>query len=111
MQHNLIHRLRRIARVPLTPIIAHRIGENRAVPIESRRADGAPDLRVALEPVLGVFVPEVEGAVAAGGAEGTVDGVEGDGVDGEDVGDVAAAGDVLPVTFEGEVGAREGGGS
>lgn len=106
MQHHLIHRLRRIARIALTPIIAHRIRENRAVPIERRCADRAPNLRVAFETVLGIFVPEVEGAVAAGGAEGAVHGVEGDGVDGEDVGDVAGVGDVLPMAFEGEVGAK-----
>lgn len=55
--------------------------------------------------MFGVFVPEVEGAVAAGGGEGAVDGVEGDGVDGVDVGDVAGLGGGLAVAFEGEVGA------
>ena len=57
--------------------------------------------------MLGVTVPEVERAVAAGGAEGTVLRVEGNGVDGVDVGDVARVGGCLPMAFEGEV--RAGG--
>ena len=107
MQHQLIRQLRRIHRVPLVPIVADGVGEDRASPVEGRRADGAAHLRVALEAVLGVAVPEVKGAVAAGGAESAVLGVEGDGVDGEDVGDVASVGRGLPVAFEGEVRAGD----
>lgn len=111
MQHDLIHRLRRIARVPFAPVITDRVRENGAGPVETGGADRAADLGVALKAVFGVLVPEVEGAVAAGGAEGTVDGVEVDGVDGVDVGDVAAGGWGLAVAFEGEVcaGERRGG--
>jgi len=107
MQHNLIDRLRRIGRVPLTPIVANRVCENGAIPIESRCADRSSHLRVSLETMLGVFIPEMERPVAAGGAEGAVDRVEGDGVDGEDVGDVARIGGGDAVAFEGEVGAGE----
>lgn len=61
--------------------------------------------------MLGVAVPEVEGAVAAGGAEGAVLWVEGDGVDGVHVRDIPCVGGRLPVAFEGEVraGGEEGG--
>ena len=85
MQHNLINPSLPTLPIPLTPIIADRICKDIASPVEARRADGAADLRVALEAVLGVLVPEVEGAVAAGGGEGAVYGVEGDGVYGVDV--------------------------
>ena len=54
--------------------------------------------------MLGVLVPEVEGSVAAGGAEGAVDGVEGYRVHGVDVADVAVIGWGLAVAFEAEVG-------
>ena len=50
-----------------------------------------------------VTVPEVERAVAAGGAKGAVLGVEGDGVYGVDVGDIAGIGGGLPMAFEGEI--------
>jgi hypothetical protein len=53
--------------------------------------------------VLGVLVPEVERTVGAGRAEGAVDGVERDIVDGVDVGDAVGGG--VTVTLEGEVGA------
>ena len=55
--------------------------------------------------MLGVFVPEVEGPVAACGGECAVDGVEGDGIYGVHVGDVAGCRGGLPMAFEGEVGA------
>ena len=55
--------------------------------------------------MLCVLVPEVEGAIAAGGAEGAMLRVEGNGVDGIDVGDVALVGCVLSVALETEVGA------
>ena len=53
--------------------------------------------------MLGYSVPEVECTVRAGGAEGAVDGVERDGVDGVNVRHVVRWG--VAVTFEGEIGA------
>ena len=100
MQHDLIRRLRRIDRVAFTPIITDGISEDRAVAVEAGGGDGAADGGVALEPVLGVLVPEVEGAVGAGGAEGAVHGVEGYSVDGVDVGGVAAGWGGFAVAFE-----------
>lgn len=107
MQHDLIDGALSTLGVALTPIIADSVGEDVSVAVEAGGADGAADLRVALEAVLGVLVPEVEGAVAAGGGECPVHGVEGDGVDGVDVRDVAGLGGGLSVAFEGEVGAVE----
>lgn len=108
MQHNLVHPSLPTLPVPLTPIIADGVGKDVPRPVEACGADGAADFRVAFEAVLGVLVPEVEGAVAAGGGEGAVHGVEGDGVDGVDVGDVARLRGGLSVAFEGEVGAVGG---
>ena len=92
----------------LAPVVADGVGEDVAVAREARSRDGAADLRVALEAVLGVLVPEVEGAVGARGAEGSVLRVEGDGVDRVDFGHVALGGVLLAVAFEGEVEAGRG---
>ena len=63
MQHNLVRILLAVERIPLTPIIAHRISKDIAIAIEVRGTDRSADLRVSLKPVLCVFVPEVECAV------------------------------------------------
>ena len=103
MQHNLIRPPRDIMRIPLTPIIANRIRKNIPLPIEARRADAAAYFGIPLEAVLGVLVPEVEGAVATRCAEGAVDRVEGDGVYGVDFCGVPGGRVGLAVAFEGEV--------
>lgn len=105
MQHDLIGRLRRIDGVPFTPVVADGVGEDGAVAVEAGGRDGAADGRVALETMLSVFVPEVEGAVGAGGAEGAVHRVEGDGVDRVHVRRIAVVGRGFAVAAEGEVGA------
>ena len=104
MQHNLVGGLRGVGGVALAPVVADSVGEDASGAVESSRGDGAADGRIALQTVLGVLVPEVEGTVATGGAEGTVDGVERDGVDRVDVTDVAIGGRGLAVALEGEVG-------
>lgn len=90
-------------RIPLTPIITYSIGKDIPIAVERCGANRASNLRVPLEPVLRILVPEMERAVAAGGAEGAVHRVERDGVDAVDFGDVAVGGVGLPVAFEGEV--------
>lgn len=107
MQLELNRILGVIPRIAFAPVVTNRIREDVAVAAERRRGDAAADLRVALETVLGVLVPEVECAVAAGGAEGAVLRVEGDGIDGVDFGDVALGGVGLAVAFKGEVEAWE----
>lgn len=57
--------------------------------------------------MLGVLVPEVEGAVAASGAEGTVLRVERDSIYGVDFGDIAILGVLLAVAFKGKVETRK----
>ena len=91
-------------REPFTPVIAAGVRKDVPTAIEVCADDRLARLRVALEAVLGVLVPEVERAVAARRREGAVDGVEGDGVDAVDVAG-AAVGEVLAVALEGEVGA------
>ena len=104
MEHDLIRHLRGIALEAFTPIVADRVRKDVARAREIRRADAAAHLGKALEPVFGVLVPEMEAAVAAGGAEGAVLRVEGDGVDAVDVADVALRGRRRAVAFEREVG-------
>ena len=113
MQLDLDGVLRSVSAKALAPVVADGIRENVAVAGEARGGDGAADLGVPLEAVLGVLVPEMEGAVGACGAEGAVLRVEGDGVDRVDFGHVALRGVLLAVAFEGEVeaGARVSRGS
>jgi hypothetical protein len=103
MQLDLDRVLGVVPTVPFTPVVADRVRENIACTRERRSRDASANLWVALETVLCVLVPEVEGAIAASGAEGAVDGVEGDCVDRVDFCDVALAGVGLAVAFEGEV--------
>src|SRR5262249_40666666 len=88
----------------LAPVVADGVGEDGAGLVEGSCRDAPPDVRIALEPVLRVLVPEVEGSVGARRAEGAVDGVERDVVDGVDLEFVGGARG-LSVVFEGEVGA------
>lgn len=84
--------------IPLTPVVANRISKNGTVLVECRGSDAAAYVGVSLEAVLGVLVPEVECPVRPGGAEGAMNWVEGDVVDGVDIGD--AVDDRITVTFE-----------
>ena len=104
MQHDLDGLLRRVLRVALAPVVADGVGEDAARAVEGRGYDLAAHFRVPLQPVLGVLVPEVEGAVGARGTEGAVLRVEGDGVDAVDVALVARVGRGLAVALEREVG-------
>ena len=103
MQHDLVGVLRVVGCVSLVPVVRDGVGEDGAVVVEVGAADASADLRVTLQTVLGVLVPEVECAVATGRAEGAVDRVEGDGVDRVDVGHIAGIGGVLAMALEREV--------
>jgi hypothetical protein len=103
MQLNLDWVLSVVPTVALTPIIANSVCKDVASAGKPSGGDASADLWVALETVLSVLVPEVEGAVAAGGAKGAVDGMEGDCIDRVDFCDVALGGVGLAVAFEGEV--------
>lgn len=99
-----LNRIRcRVSTVSFTPVVADSVGEDVSVLGEASGGDGATDFGIAFEAVLGVLVPEVEGTVATGGAEGAMLGVEGDCVDGVDFGDVPGRRVLLSVAFEGEV--------
>jgi hypothetical protein len=93
----------RIPGEALAPVVAYGVGKDVAVPGEGGCSDAASNLGVALETVLGVFVPEVEGAVATSCAEGAVLRVEGDCVDRVNFGHVARIGVLLAVALEREV--------
>ena len=103
MQHDLVGRLRRVEAVSFTPIVAHGVGENVACSVKVSGTDGPADFGITLQTVFGIFVPEMEGAVGAGGAEGAVDGMEVDGVDRVHVARVAVVGRGLAVAFEAEI--------
>jgi len=103
VQHDLVGVLGVVGSVSLVPIVRDGVREDGAVVVEVSAADASTNLRVTLQTVLGVLVPEVECAVATGCAEGAVDGVEGDGVDRVDVGHIAGVGGVLTMALEREV--------
>lgn len=105
MQHDLVGRLRGIDGVAFAPVVADGVGEDTTGAVEGGGWDGSADLRVPLESMLGVLVPEMESAVGAGCAERAVHRVEGDGVDAVHVRYVTCRRRRLPVTFEGKVGA------
>ena len=60
MQHDLIRIPRHVTTISLTPIITDRIRKNIALPAKSRTAYRAPDLRIALQSMLSVLIPEME---------------------------------------------------
>jgi hypothetical protein len=103
MQLDLNREIRSVPAVALTPIVADRVRKDVSRAREGGSRDAAADLRVAFEAVLSVLVPEVEGPVATGGAEGAVDGVERDCVDTVDFGDITLVRVRLAVALEREV--------
>lgn len=103
MEHDLVRVRGRVTLVALTPVVTDGVGKDAARLVERCRGDATTYVGVALETVLRILVPEVEGTVATGCAEGAVLRVEGDVVDGVDAGGVALGG--VAVALEGEVGA------
>lgn len=103
MHHDFIQSLGSVSAVSLAPIVADGISKNVSIPVERRRGDGSSNERVALETVLGVLIPEVERAVAAGGAERAVLRVEGNRVQCEDVADITIGARCLAMAFEAEI--------
>lgn len=103
MQHDLDGVLLRVVLVALAPVVADGVGEDGPALVEGGRRDAAADVGIPLEAMLGVLVPEVKRPVRPGRAEGAVDRVERDVVDGVDVGDAVDGG--IAVAFEREVGA------
>ena len=78
MQQNLVRMARGHSAMTLAPVVADRVGEDRARFIECRRGDAAAHIRITLETVLGVFVPEVKRPIATRCAKGTMLWVEGE---------------------------------
>jgi len=101
MQHHLRGISRAIALVPLAPIVTDGVRKYRALLVELRGCDTTADSWVPFETVFSILIPEVESTVAASGAERPVLGMEGDVVDGVDVGYVALR--LVSVTLEREV--------
>lgn len=81
VEEDLIGRTSRGRGLPsFMPVVADGIAEDGSVVVEARGADGRAFGLECLEARLGVLVPKGNGAVAAGGGEGAVDGVETDGI-------------------------------
>lgn len=102
VQHNLDGVVLRVVLVPLAPIVTDSVCKDAACFVECRGRDAASNVGVSLKAVFGILVPEVERAVGTGCAEGTVNRVEGDGVDGVNIDDVVDG--RIAVAFEREVG-------
>ena len=78
MEHYLALLLLVVLLISLTPVITYSICENTALSIERSSSDRCTSVRVTLESVLRVSVPEVKCAVTTGGGECTVFWVERD---------------------------------
>lgn len=104
MHHNFSGILWRIEGITLTPIVTDSICKDVSSPVECSCCDRTAHGRIAFKPVFSNSVPKVEGSVGASGAEGAVLRMEGDGVDGVDVGHVTLR--RVAMTLEGKVGAR-----
>ena len=76
MQHDLVGVVCPVALVTLAPVIADCVREDVTGPAEVCRGNAAANVRVSLQSVLGVLVPEVECAVCTSCGEGAVDGVK-----------------------------------
>jgi len=87
------------------PVICNSVGKDVTRMVEGSRHNRTTNFRIALEAVFSILVPEVIGAVAACGAEGTVNRVPRDGVDTVDPGQVAIGSVLLTMALEGEIGA------
>ena len=103
MQHNLIHSLRSIESISLTPVVANGICKYGTSPVERRRADGSTDFGIAFKSMLGILVPEMECSITAGGAERTMYRMPRDVIDRINVGDIPTVGRSLAVAFERKV--------
>jgi len=106
MQHNLIRQLRRIHRVPFTPIITDGICKYSPTLVKRCSTNGPSNLRIPFQTMLRILVPEVECTVATCGTEGAVHGVETYCIDAVDVADIPRCWGGLAVAFEAEVGGR-----
>lgn len=76
MQHHLDRVVLRVVLVSLGPVVADSVCEDGTVLVELSRGDATADVGVALQAVLSILVPEVEGTIGTSGAECAVDGVE-----------------------------------
>lgn len=103
MQHNLVRQLLVVVLVAFAPVVADGIREDISCSAESCGGDAAAHGWVSLETMLGVLIPEVEGAVGTGGRESGVNWMPGDGIDGVDISYVV--GGSVAVALEREVGA------
>lgn len=90
-------------RISLAPVVAHGIGKDVSTVAECGRWNLSSNLRIPLESVFSVLVPEMESAVRACSAECAMYRVERNGVDREDLVLIAVAWVRLAVAFEGEV--------
>jgi len=85
MEHHFVHVLGRIVLKTFTPIVADPVRENRTVSIEIGGRDGTTYGRIALEPMVCVFIPKMERPVGPGGAERPKDWMERYGIDGVNI--------------------------
>lgn len=103
MQHDLVRVVLCVGHVTLAPVVPYSICKDGAARVELRGSDATTHLWVSLKTMFGIFVPEVESAVATSSAEGSMLGMERDIVNREYLGRGALRG--LAMTLEREVGA------
>jgi hypothetical protein len=101
MQHDLIRKIWCIKQIPLTPIIANCISKELSIHIKRRRRNLSLNTWIQVQPALSLIVPELEGAVRTARAEGTMNWMNRDIVDGPHVRYIVGWFVFLAVAFEG----------
>lgn len=103
MQHDLVRLLLGVLLEALAPIVADCVRKHSTLAIEAGSGDRTANIWIALETMLGLAVPEVECTVRASSAERAMLRMEGDGIDGIDIGLIFVVGRGLSMALEREV--------
>lgn len=109
VQHDLYSVLLRILLISLTPVIAYSICEDGTLSIEVCGCDGSTDGGVSFESMFGIAIPKVKGTIAPRSRESTVDRVERNGIDAEDIGYITVrtrSRGAISMAFEAEIVGR-----
>jgi len=77
--------------VAFAPIVAHGVGEDRAISIETGSGNCSTNRRKPFGSAFGIFVPIVEGSISAGGGESSMYRMKGDSIHSIYIGAIASS--------------------
>lgn len=76
VQHHLVRITRAVRKIAFAPVVSDSVCEDGAGAIKRGSCNATADRGVTLQPVLGVFIPEVECAIASSSTKRPMLGVE-----------------------------------